>query len=174
MRTLSFLPVALAAVAVSGALASTAAARPTAPPNVPTDIRVPAGNQLFDVGHALGVQIYSCNGTAWTFVAPRAALVTDRLQFIHHFAGPTWQHQDGSSVVGQLAKPPATVDPKSIPWLLLSAKSTTAGRFGDHLTKTTFIQRLNTRGGVAPAGTCAAGAQTAVRYSADYAFWVAG
>jgi hypothetical protein len=38
----------------------------------------------------------------------------------------------------------------------------------------TYIQRLNTRGGVAPAGTCTAGAQTAVRYSADYAFWVAG
>ena len=175
MRTLSFLPVALAAVAVSGALASTAAARPTAPPNVPTDIRVPAGNQLFDVGHALGVQIYSCNGTAWTFVAPRAALVTDRLQFIHHFAGPTWQHQDGSSVVGQLAKPPATVDPKSIPWLLLSAKSTTAGRFGDHLTKTTFIQRLNTRGGLAPAAsTCTAataGVQKEIPYTADYYFW---
>ena len=45
-------------------------------------------------------------------------LVTNRFQVIHHFAGPTWQHQDGSSVVGQLVKP-VTVDAKSIPWLLL-------------------------------------------------------
>jgi hypothetical protein len=178
VRTLSFLPVALAAIAVSGALASTATARTTVPPKVPAELQPPAGAQLFDVGHALGVQVYSCNGTAWTFVEPKAVLVTDRLQFIHHFAGPTWQHQDGSSVVGQLAKPPVTVDPKAIPWLLLSAKSTTAGKFGNRLTKTTFIQRLNTRGGLAPAAsTCTAataGSQKQVPYTADYFFWRGG
>ena len=61
-------------------------------------------------------------------------LVTNRLQFIHHFAGPTWQDLDGSSVVGQLVKP-VTVDAKSIPWLLLSQKSTTPGKFGNRLTR---------------------------------------
>ena len=174
MRTLSFLPIALAAVAVSGALASTAAARPLAEPNVPTDIQVPAGNQQFDIGHAFGVQIYACNGTAWTFVAPRATLLTERVHIIRHFGGPTWQDLDGSSVVGQLVKP-VTVDPTSIPWLLLSAKTTTPGKFGNYLTKTAFIQRINTRGGLAPAAsTCTAataGVQKEVPYTADYYFW---
>ena len=61
-------------------------------------------------------------------------LVTNRFQFIHHFAGPTWQHQDGSSVVGQLVKPRHR-RPKSIPWLLLSKKTTTEGKFGNRLTR---------------------------------------
>jgi hypothetical protein len=168
------LPVLSAALLISGVLATTATARPIVEPQVPAEIQVEAGHQLFDIGHAHGVQIYACNGTAWTFVAPRALLVTDRLHVIHHFAGPTWQDMDGSSVVGQLVKP-VTVDPNSIPWLLLSAKSTSQGKFGDYLTKTTFIQRINTRGGLAPAAsTCTAanaGTQREVRYTADYTFW---
>jgi hypothetical protein len=174
VRTLSLLPIALAAVAVSGALASTAAARPLAEPKVPADIQVPAGNRLFDIGHAFGVQIYACDGTAWTFVAPRATLLTERVRIIRHFGGPTWQDLDGSSVVGQVDKP-VVVDPKSVPWLRLSAKSTTAGRYGNYLTKTSFIQRINTRGGLAPAAsTCTAataGVQQEVPYTADYYFW---
>jgi hypothetical protein len=168
------LPVLSAALLISGVLATTATARPIVEPKVPAEIQVEAGRQLFDVGHALGVQIYACNGTAWTFVAPRATLLTERLHIIRHFAGPTWQDLDGSSVVGQLVKP-VTVDPKSIPWLLLSAKTTTPGKFGNHLTKTAFIQRINTRGGLAPAAsTCTAattGVQKEVPYTADYYFW---
>ena len=171
---MKILPVLSAALLISGVLATTASARPLAEPQVPPEIKVEAGHQLFDIGHALGVQIYACNGTAWTFVAPRATLVTERLHVIHHFAGPTWQDLDGSSVVGQLVKP-VTVDPKSIPWLLLSQKSTTPGKFGNYLTKTSFIQRINTRGGLAPAAsTCTAaanGVQREVPYTADYYFW---
>jgi hypothetical protein len=75
---------------------------------------------------------------------------------------------DGSTVgAAAVANSP---QPDAIPLLLLKANLNTGdGMFG----KVTYVQRLNTRGGVAPAGTCAAGAQTAVRYSADYAFWVA-
>jgi hypothetical protein len=174
VRTL--LPIALATLVVSGALASTATATsfPVLPPKVPAEIQPEAGNEPFEVGHALGVQVYQCNGTAWTFVEPKAVLVTNRLQIISHFAGPTWQHQDGSSVVGQLVKP-VTVDAKSIPWLLLSRKDSTPGKFGNRLTPTTFIQRINTRGGIAPAAsTCTAdqaGVKKEVPYSADYFFW---
>jgi hypothetical protein len=39
------------------------------------------------------------------------------------------------------------------------------------LTSTTWVQRLNTSGGVAPPGTCTPGDQKAVSYSADYFFW---
>jgi hypothetical protein len=175
VRTL--LPIALATLVVAGALASTATATtlPVLPPKVPAEIQPEAGNEPFEVGHALGVQVYQCNGAGtWAFVEPKALLVTNRLQLIHHFAGPTWQHQDGSSTQGALVKP-ATVDLKSIPWLLLSAKNQTTGKFGNRLTQTTFIQRINTRGGLAPAAsTCTAanaGAKKDVPYTADYFFW---
>jgi hypothetical protein len=170
------LPTLIGAVVLAGALTTTATATsyPVLPPKVPAEIQPEAGNEPFEVGHALGVQVYQCNGTAWTFVEPKAVLVTNRLQIISHFAGPTWQHQDGSSTQGTLVKL-VTVDAKSIPWLLLSAKNQTAGKFGNRLTPTTFIQRINTRGGVEPAAsTCTAanaGAKKEVPYTADYYFW---
>src|SRR3954451_11752278 len=137
-------------------LAVAAPAQASKAPDVPAALQPPAANKVFMVGHARGVQIYSCNGTAWTFVAPRATLFTDRRHIIHHSGGPTWQDLDGSSVAGQVEKA-VTVDPTAVPWVRLSAKSTTAGSYGHYLTKTTFIQRINTRGGVAPdPSTCTA------------------
>ena len=63
----------------------------------------------------------------------------------------------------------------TIPWLRLQAKSTGAGPYGDKLAKTTYIQRINTTGGVAPdAATCnatTAGTQVEVAYTADYLFY---
>jgi hypothetical protein len=139
-------------------------------------INVPAGNKLYLQGHAVGVQIYACNGSAWTLTGPRATLYKDNgTPFITHFAGPTWQHKDGSTVVGQLAASPMPVDPTAIPWLLLSAKSTAPGVDGDRLVRTTDIQRVNTAGGLAPAAsTCSAetaGTMSEVPYTADYRFW---
>ena len=42
---------------------------------------------------------------------------------------------------------------------------------GDKLTATTFIQRLNTSGGVAPSTNCTLGDQALVDYEADYFFY---
>ena len=164
----------VAAVAVLS-LTQVAQAGPP-PPVVPGEIQVPAGNKVFLVGHAVGVQIYSCNGVAWGFVAPRANLYDDHGKLIiTHFAGPTWQAKDGSKVVGQLAHDHVTVDPTAIPWLLLSTPSPTAGPDGDRLVHTTFIQRTATTGGLAPAAaTCnatTAGTVAEVPYTADYFFW---
>ena len=163
----------VAAVAVLS-LTQVAQAGPP-PPVVPGEIQVPEGNKVFLVGHAIGVQIYSCNGVVWSFVAPRANLYNDHGKLIiTHFAGPTWQATDGSRVVGQLVPPPVTVDPTAIPWLLLSAR-TFAGPDGDRLVPTTYVQRINTRGGLAPpASACTAataGALAEVPYTADYYFW---
>ncbi len=82
-----------------------------------------------------------------------------------HFAGPTWRALDGSQVVGK-ADPGVTVDPRAIPWLRVSAVSTTPGLFG----QTTYIQRIHTAGGLAPAAAActAPGTQAEVPYSADY------
>jgi hypothetical protein len=133
-------------------------------------IAAPAGNEAFLVGHvSTGVQIYKCDGTSWTFVAPRADLVDDNGQLIiKHFAGPTWQATDGSSVVAGRVDG-VTVDPNAIPWLL-----TTAGSGGNLLAPTTYIQRINTVGGLAPTQACNAaksGTLKEVPYKADYFFY---
>jgi hypothetical protein len=163
----------VAAVAVLS-LTQVAQAGPP-PPVVPSRIQVEDGNKVFLVGHAVGVQIYSCNGVAWGFVAPRANLYDNHGKLIiTHFGGPTWQAMDGSRVVGQVVDF-VTVDPTAIPWVLLSAASTAAGPDGDRLVATTFIQRIATTGGLAPpAAECnatAAGTVAEVPYTADYYFW---
>ena len=141
------------------------------PPSVPDPIQVLDGSKVFLIGHAIGVQIYSCNGTGWSLVAPRADLFDDQGEIVvTHFAGPTWQAKDGSMVVGH-AEVSVSVDPAAIPWVQLSAASTTPGQFGN----TTNIQRIATTGGLAPpAADCnaiRAGTVAEVPYTADYYFW---
>ena len=166
---------------LAGALA--AAALPTAfaqagpaAPDVPSTIDPGAGHKVFLVGHAEGTQIYRCTAGSWGFVAPDAKLYGDNgKQITTHGAGPHWTATDGSSVIG------ARVDgvPKAgtIPWLLLSAKPAPGSPEDGRLSATTFIQRVNTTGGVSPAaGTCTAvneGEVRAIPYTADYYFWKA-
>jgi hypothetical protein len=149
---------------------------PPSPPNVPATIQVPAGNVPFLLGHATGTQDYTCQpsstGYAWTFVAPAATLVDDNGKpILTHFAGPTWQAKDGSSVKGARVDG-VTVSTSAIDWLLLNATATTLGRDGgDQLAATTYIQRVNTTGGLGPDSGCDAatvGAITQVPYTADY------
>ena len=165
------LAAAIVAAAAAVSLVQPAGAGPP-PPDVPDPIiQVVDGSKVFLIGHAVGVQIYSCNGTAWSFVAPRANLFDDHGKLIiTHFAGPTWQANDGSMVVGH-AEASVTVDRTAIPWVRLSAASTTPGRLGN----TTNIQRIATTGGLAPsAADCnatTAGTVAEVPYTADYYFW---
>jgi len=144
---------------------------------VPSEIRVPAGNVPFLLGHASGTQNYVCqesaSGFAWTLVAPAAALVDDRGRpIISHYAGPTREANGGSTVVGARVAG-VTVDSSAIDWLLLRAASSTPGQ----LLNTTFIQRVNTMGGLAPSSGCTAttvGTPRNVPYTADYYFYRAG
>jgi len=136
-------------------------------------LQPPAGNVLYDAGYATGVQIYTCNAGAWTLKAPRATLVNlFGKPTWTHFAGPTWQHKDGSSVLGK-ADAVVSVSPSAIPWLRVKAVSTAPGPLGDTMVKTTYVQRLATTGGVAPAAsTCTTpGALQEVPYTAIYTFW---
>jgi hypothetical protein len=152
------------------------------PPTVPPALQVPAGNQVYLVGHATGTQNYACTApNTWTFVGPQATLTGDNgHQIATHFAVPgsnppvpEWQANDGSTVVGhKLAA--ATPDPTAIPWLLLSAASTSTGPDGgDRLSGATYIQRVNTTGGLAPTTACNAGDTANVPYTADYYFYQA-
>lgn len=86
-----------------------------------------------------------------------------------HFKGPVWVSTVDGSEVG--AAPVATVNREgAIPQLLLKANQNQGqGMFS----KVTYVQRLRTTGGVAPAGSCPEGSQHAIRYSALYRFWAA-
>jgi Protein of unknown function (DUF3455) len=166
------------------------AERVVAPP-VPIDIRVPAGNKAFLKGHAIGTQNYIClpsgGGVAWTLFGPQATLFDDHgKQIMTHFlsanpaeAGlprPTWQHSRDTSSVWAFASKQVPGAAGAIPWLLLQAFPGQAGPTGGRtLTKTTYIQRLNTTGGAMPSTGCAVaadiGKKALVPYTADYFFF---
>ena len=157
------------ALLLGGGLAALAAGNDNRAPEVPVDIAVPAGNKVHFHGFGVGVQIYTWNGTSWGTAVPEAILFHAEGVVTIHFAGPTWQSNSGSSVVGALPPKAVTVDTNAIPWLRLSAKSTEGpGIFAD----TTFIQRVNTTGGKAPSTDGAFVGQVArVPYTADYFFY---
>jgi hypothetical protein len=136
---------------------------------VAEQIRVPEGNRLIAVMPARGVQTYQCAGGAWTFLQPDAILEHRGRALVLHSRGPVWTSvRDGSSVTAAaVANSPVE---NAIPQLLLSS---TGNRGPGLLAGVTFIQRLNTRGGLAPAGSCTDGATASIPYAADYTFWVA-
>ena len=174
-------PAAMLAILAVG-LPGLAKAGPPEPP-VPTGIVVPDGNKLFLVGHAVGAQIHECipaaTGYRWRFAGPRADLYGDNGELLAtHFAGPRWQARDGSTILATLdGDGTVTVDPTAIPWLRLRVTSASSGADGDRLAATTYIQRIRTTGGLAPApDTCNAasvGEVAEIPYTADYAFWKA-
>ncbi len=142
------------------------------PPSVTAALQVPAGNVPFLVGHVLsgnGTQTYTCTGGAWGAKAVPDAILTDDTgtPIIHHTAGPVWTSLlDGSAVTGsKIANAASPLGSTSaIDWLLLPAISTTAGPAGNTLSGTTYIQRVNTTGGVKPTGGCPSGATQRVPY----------
>lgn len=146
-------------------------------PQVPAALAPPAGHAVHAVLKATGVQIYGCTAGAWTLVEPAASLTGVTLRPAKrvtalHYRGPRWQsNQDGSLVEGDGASAvrAPSARPGSIPQLRITARSTRGdGVFG----AVTYIQRLDTVGGVAPAGSCSGGDTTAVPYRAVYRFFV--
>jgi hypothetical protein len=142
-------------------------------PHIPSELAVPKGNSLAFVLFADGVQIYDCKlvadaAPAWAFRAPEADLYgLFGWPAGSHYAGPTWEANDGSTVVGTRVAG-VSVDADSIPWLLLRGSAHTGvGR----MAKVTYVQRLFTRGGNAPSGSCTVGAAVEVDYTALYAFY---
>ena len=166
--------------------------KPITPPNVPSNIAVLPPNRPFLVGHALGTQNYVClpSGNQFKFklFTPQATLFDrEGNQLTTHFFSPdpedplgtiraTWQHsRDTSAVWGKVVTGDnATVDPTAIDWLRVTV-TTTEGGPRDTLTRTTFVQRINTTGGLAPAADCSSasdvGKQAFVPYTADYVFY---
>src|SRR5262249_41389963 len=134
-------------------------------------IQVPEGNKVAFHAYAIGVQIYKWTGSAWAFGAPAAVLYANAgydVEVGTHYAGPTWESNSGSKVLGKRLQG-CTPDPTAIPWLLLQAvKSEGPGV----LHRVTYIQRVNTVGGIAPSTPgSSAGEIKEVPYTAEYYFY---
>ena len=148
-------------------------------PVVPVALQVPAGQELTFQATGVGVQIYvwTQNPTnpalfSWVFKAPEAVLLDEDGEVVgHHYAGPTWESNDGSKVVGARVAG-VTVDATAVPWLLLKAKANSGPGIFAHVS---YIQRLETVGGIAPptAGVHA-GDEARVPYTAEYYFYQRG
>jgi hypothetical protein len=186
---------------VAGALAlslAPSAASAQSPPQVPANLQVPAGNEVFLGGRAVGTQNYICllsaKGFAWRFLGPQATVFISvngdlQQQITSHYLSlnpaeglnrPTWQSSSDSSLVwGSVVQPstdPNYVAPGAIPWLLLETAGVANGPTnGALMTQTTFIHRVNTAGGIAPAAGCSqaseVGALALVPYTTDYFFY---
>ncbi len=183
-RSILVLPVlGLFGCATTESAAPAAAAAPApARPSVPAEIEAPATATPVLQLSAKGTQNYKCQaasagGAEWKLVAPdselfRAAEPGGEVAG-KNSAGPSWTLTDGSGIKGDVAaaKKAASPEAGSIPWLLVPTQSN--GQAGG-LQGVTFVQRVQTHGGAAPATGCDAasvGAETKVPYTAVYVFY---
>lgn len=149
-----------------------------APMNVPQPIQVPGNVTYLYETKASGYQIYRCEADSkgnyqWALKAPDATLYNAQGKtFGSHYAGPTWQANDGSHVVGEVeAKIASPNDANAVAWLLLKVKA----RGGNGIfNNVTYINRINTEGGQAPKDTCnqtRLGDEYRAHYSTVYYFY---
>ena len=149
-----------------------------APLNVPDSIQAPDDVANLFGALASGYQIYRCEANAegryrWALKSPDAALYDDQGNtFGSHYAGPVWQSNDGSHIVGEvIAKVASPNDANAVAWLLVRVKA----RRGDGIfNNITYVNRVNTEGGQAPQDTCnetRLGDEYRARYSAVYYFY---
>ena len=122
--------------------------------------------------HAEGAQIYECKAgsdgkLAWAFREPIATLLSEGKTIGRHYAGPNWEHADGSAVVGKAIGNAPGATPADIPWLKLEV---TAHRGTGILANVSTVQRINTEGGKLDGACDKAGSFRSVPYDADYVF----
>jgi len=133
-------------------------------------IDVPPHSRLLLRAVGSGDQVYGCVNGRWALEAPDANLLNQEGAVIgRHFAGPTWQLNDGSWVKGRAVAEQAAPDATAVPWLLLESVGGTR-----RLGTVRFIQRTGTQGGNAPDGSCSQSAMRRVPYTATYSFYEAG
>ena len=179
LTTLALLGTA-AALTACGSMSS-----PAAPAfnqsSLPTAVQVPAGQRIAMETVGAGDITYECRAKKdmpsafeWVFVGPDAKLMDRSGKVVGRYYGPpaTWESNDGSKVTAtQLAVAPASAG--NIPLQLVKANP--AMGMGA-MQGVTYIQRVATQGGVAPAVACTAanaGQKQVVKYQADYIIWKA-
>jgi hypothetical protein len=156
----------LALLVLSGTLV-----RVHAETSLPDAIAAPGETVVLSV-HAEGAQVYECKAgvegnLAWAFREPIATLMADGKTVGRHYAGPNWEHVDGSVVLGKASGNAPGATPNDIPWLKLDVISR---RGSGTLSGVTTVQRINTAGGIFQGACDKAGATHSAPYSADYVF----
>lgn len=148
-------------------------------PDAPAAVTVPAGHKVAMMTVGMGDLTYECRAKAgaagaweWVFAGPDAVLYDMNKKMVgKYYGGPTWEAADGSKVGGkQLAVAPSP-NAGAIPLQLVQASPAMGN---GAMTGVSYIQRLNTMGGVAPMDACgagSAGARKTVKYQADYVFY---
>ena len=149
--------------------------------NLPAAVQVPAGNKVVMETVGVGEITYACNPKKdmagqfeWVFVGPDAKLNDRSGKQVGKYYGPpaTWESMDGSKLTGaQVAVAPSSAG--NIPLQLV--KGNPAMGMGA-MSGVTYIQRVATMGGVAPATVCdasKAGSKQIMKYQADYIFYKA-
>lgn len=177
-RTL--LGLSTAALLAGCVVAPTATDRPGEPaPATPSlglfsRIAVPDGQQATLQLAAKGVQIFRCDRVdgayAWRFRQPEAELYDASGQAVgRHGANFSFEHRDGSRLLGTVMAHDKAPAADALPWLLLSAKSFGSGQFGG----VSYVQRVNTNGGMPPPACTSAQLDRLLRvdFSADFVFY---
>ena len=180
-RSLSLL--ALVPVALMSACAgmSTGMSKAYDQAMLPEAVKVPVGHVVALETIGVGEITYECKPKAatpgafeWVFVGPKADLNSRAGAKLGTYYGPpaTWAANDGSKITGtQVAVAPAGAG--NIPSQLVKANP--AVGMGA-MSGISYVQRVATQGGVAPATTCdgaAVGKTQTVKYQADYIFYKA-
>lgn len=149
--------------------------------SLPDPVKVPPGHKVVMETVGVGQLTYECREKQagagqleWAFVGPDAALNDRSGRRVGKYYGPpaTWEANDGSKVTGtQVAVAPGAHG--SIPLQLVKANPA-MGKGA--MSNVAYIQRVATKGGVAPMLACDAGSKgrrETVSYQADYLFWSA-
>jgi hypothetical protein len=150
-------------------------------PAVEATAQVPSsaapGEVIVATFHAEGAQVYECKPDSsttslprpltWQFREPIATLILDGRSIGRHFAGPNWDHVDGSGVRAKVTASSPAATPSDIPHLQLDVVE---HRGNGILANVTAVQRINTKGGMLQGPCEIAGSYRSVPYSADYVF----
>ncbi len=161
-----FLKTIALALLLSGPFVSARADTP-----IPDAIAAPGETVVLTL-HAEGAQVYECRTgrdgkLSWAFREPIATLLLEGKTVGRHYAGPNWEHSDGSAVVGKAIATAPGATAGDIPWLKLEV---TSHRGSGVLTGATTVLRINTRGGKLDGACDGAGTFHSAPYSADYVF----
>ncbi len=178
----------LAAAVLSGcATVGTAPAGGPAPvtpsgPSAPSlglfsKIKVPDGQVPVLKFAARGVQVFRCeargNESAWVFRVPEADLFDDSGKVVgRHGANFSFEHTDGSRLIGKVQSYDDAPSRNDLRWLLFTTTSYGKGAFEG----VTYVQRINTKGGMPPA-TCEAKQRNQllrVDFSSDFVLYRPG
>lgn len=166
------------APAVPGAPPPTTAPAPTTPSlGFFSKIKVPDGHQPVLRLAAKGVQVFRCeargNESQWVFRLPEADLADEAGKVVaRHGANFSFEHIDGSRLLGKIVSYDEADSRDNLRWLLLSTSSFGQGTF----TGVAYVQRVNTRGGMPPA-KCEANQRNQllrVDFSSDFVFYRPG